>query len=237
MLIAEPCKLDIPNRQGWIHRAFAKKLEWPNLLAMSETVDVTSVRAALREIMDRKGVKPTTLSLMVGKNRSLVKDLFERTNDIGVGTLIKLAGALDVPVSDLLSAPRVAIVGYIGAGGTIIFEDLGNDEAETVVRPPNISTRLVALVVRGDSMLPKYQDGDILYISRDHDGVLPSYLGRDCVVRLATGETYIKQLMKGSEEGRFTLFSLNAPPIEDVEVTWATPVAFIMPAQSRALFS
>jgi repressor LexA len=66
--------------------------------------------------------------------------------------------------------------------------------------------------------------------------VLPEYLGRDCAVRLATGETYIKQLMKGSDEGRFTLFLLNAPPIENVEVTWATPVAFNMPFSSRHLF-
>lgn len=200
---------------------------------MGEVADIETVRAALRDIMDRKGVKPTTLSLQVGKSKSLVKDLLERTNDVSFGTLVKLAGALDVTVSDLISAPRVPIVGYIGAGGTIIFEDMGIDD--TVIRPPNISTKLIALVVRGTSMLPKYQDGDIIYITKDHDGVLPSYVGRDCAVRLVSGETYIKQLMLGNEPGRFTLFSLNAPPMENVEVEWATPVAFIMPGLSRHL--
>lgn len=198
-------------------------------------VDIETVRAALREIMTAKGIKPTTLSLMVGRSKSLVKDLFERTNDISVSTLSKLAGALDVSVADLIAAPRVPVVGYIGAGGTVIFEDQGNDE--TVVRPPNVSTKLVALVVRGDSMLPKYQDGDIIYINRAHDGVLPEYMGRDCAVRLSTGETYIKQIIFGNEEGRFTLLSLNAPPMENVEIVWATPVAFIMPSQSRHLLS
>lgn len=228
-------RLDITNRQGWTRRRFAKSLDWSNLRAMNDTVDIETVRGALRAIMDRKGVKPTTLSLMVGKNKSLVKDLFERTNDISVSTLNKLAGALDVTVMDLIAAPPVPVVGYIGAGGVVIYEDLGDDEV--VMRPPNVSMKLVALVVRGDSMLPKYQDGDIIYIGRDHDGVLPEYLGRDCAVRLATGETYIKQIINGSEEGRFTLLSLNAPPIENVEVTWATPVAFIMPFSSRHLFS
>lgn len=61
---------------------------------MAEGVDIETVRAALRDIMDRKGIKPTTLSLMVGKNKSLVKDLFERTNDISVSTLTRIAGAL-----------------------------------------------------------------------------------------------------------------------------------------------
>jgi repressor LexA len=67
--------------------------------------------------------------------------------------------------------------------------------------------------------------------------VLLDYLGEDCAVRLTTGETYIKQLIKGSSPGLFTLLSLNAPPIENVEVEWATPVVFIMPARSRHLFS
>lgn len=201
---------------------------------MSDAVDIETVRAALREIMTRKSVKPTTLSLRVGRNKSLVKDLFNKTKDVSLDTLVKLASALDVSVSDLVSAPRVRIAGYIGAGGTVIFEDLGSDD--TVVRPPNVSVKLVALIVRGDSMLPKYRDGDVIYIGRDHDGVMPEYIGDDCAVHLTTGETYIKQLMRGSEEGRFTLISLNAPPIENVEVEWATPVAFIMPANSRRLF-
>lgn len=92
-------------------------------------------------------------------------------------------------------------------------------------------------MVRGDSMLPKYSDGDIIYISRQCDGVLPSYLGKDCAVLLSTGESYLKQIISGNEPGRFTLLSLNAPPIENVEIVWATPVAFIMPAHSRHFFT
>lgn len=226
--------LDRSNRQGWMRRGFKKSADQSNSDAMENGIDIQTVREALREIMDRKGVKPTTLSLMVGKNKSLVKDLFERQNDISVGTLNRLAGALDVSVIDLLAAPRISLVGFIGAGGIVIYEEVNS--GETVIRPPNVSMNLVALEVRGDSMLPKYSDGDIIYIGRDHDGVLPEYIGRDCAVRLETGETYIKQLIKGSEEGKFTLLSLNAPPIENVEIAWATPIAFIMPSHSRYLF-
>lgn len=99
---------------------------------MTGEVDIETVRVALREIMTRKGVKPTTLSLMVGRSKSLVKDLFERNNDINISTLSKLAGALDVSVADLIAAQRVPVAGYIGAGGTVIFEDMGADE--TVIR-------------------------------------------------------------------------------------------------------
>lgn len=229
--MAQDIRLDLPNPSSWIYRAFAKRLDAPNGADMP--VDIETVRHALTEVMERKGIKPTTLSLMVGKNKSLVKDLFDRQSDVSIGTLVRLAGALDVSVLSLLEAPRVPVVGYIGAGGSIVFEDLGCDD--TVVRPPNVSHKLVALVVRGDSMLPKYQDGDIIYIARDHDGVLPDYMGRDCAVRLTSGETFIKQIIPGGEEGRFTLLSLNAGPMENMEVEWATPVAFIMPSHSRYL--
>lgn len=200
---------------------------------MEDSLDIETIRENLRRAMTRKAAKPTSLSLAVGSNRTLVKNLLEKSQDVQIGTLTKLANALEVPLADLLAAPRVPIVGYIGAGGSIVFEDLGCDE--TVLRPPGITGTLVALAVRGDSMLPKYKDGDIIYIQRTHDGVLPDYIGEDCAVRLTTGETYIKQLMHGSEPGRFTLLSLNAPPMENVEVEWATLVRFVMPARSRQL--
>lgn len=231
---AQRYKLDKTNLSSWKGPPFAKKSVWSNIPDMAEIIDLESVRAALRRIMDRKGVKPTTLSLQVGTNRTLVKDLLEKANDVQLGTLSKLAGALDVEIAEILASPRVVVAGYIGAGGEVIFEDLGQDE--TVPRPPGISGTVVALEVRGASMLPKYRDGDIIYIQRNHDGVLPDYLGEDCAVRLTTGETYIKQLIMGSQEGRFTLISLNAPPLENVEVEWATPVLFIMPVRSRHLF-
>lgn len=200
---------------------------------MEDTLDFETIRENLRRAMARKHKKPTSLSLAVGRNRTLVKDLLEKSQDVQMSTLTKLAGALEIPLADLLAAPRVPIVGYIGAGGAIVFEDLGCDE--TVMRPPGISGSLVALAVRGDSMLPKYKDGDIIYIQRTHDGVLPEYLGEDCAVRLKTGETFIKQLIEGSKPGLFTLLSLNAGPIENVEVEWATLVRFVMPARSRQL--
>lgn len=229
-------RLDQSYMQGRIYPRFKKTTDRSNSKAMgNDKPDIGTVRGALREIMDRKGVKPTTLSLMVGKNKTLVKDLFEKTNDISVSTLVKLAGALDVSVLDLLASKGIPLVGYIGAGGVVIYKEVNS--GETVMRPPNVSMDLIALEVRGDSMLPKYSDGDIIYIARDHDGVLPQYLGRDCAVRLESGETYIKQLMKGSEDGKFTLLSLNAPPIENVEIEWASPVAFIMPSLSRHSFS
>jgi phage repressor protein C with HTH and peptisase S24 domain len=208
---------------------------------MPDAPDIETIRYNLQRIMDRKNVKPTTLSQKVGNSKTLVKDLLTKTGDVQFSTLRKLAGALDVELGDLLALPRVPIVGKIGAGGSVIFVALSDDEhveeSETVLRPPGVSGKLVALVVEGSSMLPKYRDGDIIYIQRNHfEGILEGDIGDDCAVRLTTGETYVKQLVRGSEPNRWTLRSLNAPDMENVEVEWATRVLFIMPRRSRELF-
>lgn len=168
---------------------------------------------------------------------TLVRDILKpkRDNpDVRLGTLVRLAGALDCRLEDLIVSPRVPIAGHIGAGGSIIFEDPLPDE-ETVLRPPAISGEVTALEVRGDSMLPKYETGDIIYIQRQHEGVLPQYIGEYCAVRLLGGETFLKKLAYGSAPERFTLVSLNAADMADVEVEWATPVLFVMPRRSRSL--
>lgn len=108
-IIHDPAyKLDQSNGQGWICPPFAKRLDWANFCDMPEAINIETIRAGLRRVMTSKGVKPTTLSLMVGRNRTLVKDLLEKTNDVSLGTLTKLADALGVEVSDLLTANNPA---------------------------------------------------------------------------------------------------------------------------------
>lgn len=104
-------KLDKSNNQGWICPPFANRLDWANFTPMTAVVDMESIRAALRVAIERKSIPPTTLSLRVGNNKTLVKDLLEKTNDVRLSTLTKLAGELDVPVSDLLLPPQGKPVG------------------------------------------------------------------------------------------------------------------------------
>jgi SOS-response transcriptional repressor LexA len=125
------------------------------------------------------------------------------------------------------SVRAVFLVGKIGAGGAILFEEY--DEPREVPRPPAASGPLVALEVQGDSMLPRYDEGDIIYIRRDHQGVLPEYLGHHCAIHLADGGTFLKILEEGTEPGRYTLRSHNAADMRNVEVVWAAPVLFVMP--------
>lgn len=198
---------------------------------MAEDYEVARVKAEIRRLMAAKGIKAKPLALKAGLGETAVRDIFEReSSDMKVGTLHKLAGALSVTIDDILGAGAVDVVGRVGAGGTIIYSEapLG-----TAPRPPGLSGSVEALEVDGNSMLPRYSPGDVVYISRAHDGVVAEDIGEYCAIRLKTGETYIKQLAHGTRPGFFTLRSLNADDIVDVEVEWATPIIFVLPRAAR----
>ncbi len=76
-------------------------------------------------------------------------------------------------------------------------------------------------------MLPHYEDGDIIYYSRN----LPpeEMRNRRCVVKLADGRMLVKTLRRGSTDDLWTLTSTNAADIEDVLVEWVAPIDWIKP--------
>lgn len=198
--------------------------------------DIQAIRDAIEREMKEKGFSRRSLSSAAGMSESAVRDLLTRTDNPGIGTLRKIAEALTMPVDELTgTALMVPVLGKIGAGGQVLFSvdpdielhDL--DEMPYVPRPPLTRGRLMALEVVGASMLPKYEDGDVVYVRRDHDGILPTYLNRYCAVRTSDGGTFLKILAPGSQSGRYTLRSLNAPDMENVEVVWAAPVSFVRP--------
>lgn len=119
----------------------------------------------------------------------------------------------------------VRLAGFVGAGQEIYhFED---NEAGWVEAPPGVSEFTEAVEVRGDSMLPLYEDGTILYYSMQLDPA--SMIGKRCVVRLEDERILVKSIRRGSEKGLYTLVSLNAPDIEDVALQWAAPIDWIKP--------
>ena len=192
---------------------------------------VEEVRAAIRRVMERKGIKPKPLAQRAGLGDTSVRDLLDNPGrDIKIGTLQKLAGALEVNLEDLLGTDGVPLTGRVGAGGSIIFDEV---DGGVVPRPPGGGGELEALEVIGDSMLPRYSSGDVVYIRRLHDGISADTVGDYCAVRLTSGESYVKLLARGSRPGFWTLRSLNAADIEDVELEWATPILFVLSQAAR----
>lgn len=118
----------------------------------------------------------------------------------------------------------VPVVGYIGAGAEIYPIDQGGslDEVEA---PPGVGPEAVAVIVRGDSMWPRYTDGDTII----YDQHLPAEKAdrRECVIALPDGRKYVK-MVRRQPDGLWTLESHNAPPIHDAELLWAAPIRWII---------
>jgi SOS-response transcriptional repressor LexA len=198
----------------------------------AEVFDINVVRAELDRLMKKHKIKRKPLAKAAGLGETAIRDIYDdRRSDVRASTLVKLADYFSVPIDVLAGREPVSLVGAIGAGGSIIYEE--TNDADTVPRPPVGTGPMVALRVQGESMLPKYESGDIIYIQRDPlIGVMPEYVGKYCAVRLTDGATFLKILAHGTEPGRYTLRSLNAADMENVEVEWATPVRFVLPKDS-----
>lgn len=126
---------------------------------------------------------------------------------------------------------QVPVVGYVGAGEIIYgIDDHAKGEGMGQIDVPSgiMSMGMVALIVRGDSMLPVYRNGDVVFYDRQFRGNLDNLIGKTCVVRLMDGRTLLKDIHKAGHL-MYTLVSHNAYPITE-PIDWASPVAWVKKA-------
>lgn len=157
-------------------------------------------------------------------------------------TLVQIAAQLECSLDYLLGksphateaddAPRVVpVVGFIGAGEEFFFTDdhakgAGLDE---VAAPAGTDPNAIAVIVRGDSMLPVYPRGTVI-IYHEHAANMRERLGKLSIVRCAEGRVMLKTPVRGTKRGHYTLKSFNCADIENVKLEWAAPIDWIKPA-------
>lgn len=118
----------------------------------------------------------------------------------------------------------VPIVGYVGAGAEVICADDGYGSLDEVDPPPGVGPEAVAVVVRGDSMWPRYSDGDVIIY--DSHTPLEKVNGSECIVALTDGRRYVKNIRRNSD-GTHDLESWNAPPIRNVDIEWVAGIVWV----------
>lgn len=125
----------------------------------------------------------------------------------------------------------VPVVGYVGAGFEIFSVDDHQKGAglEFVEAPPGgVSKSTVALIVRGDSMIPVLENGDTVFYDDLCEGDFSHLIGKNCVVRLRDGRTFVKKLQHSG--GQYWLHSHNAEPIMSPDIEWAAKVLWVKKA-------
>src|SRR5258706_9454986 len=135
------------------------------------------------------------------------------------------------PIIDYLGLNSVPIMGRVGAGASIEpeHEQVPPEGLGEIELPFPMAEETIAFEVAGDSMLPKYENGDVIVVFREQRHPLSSFYGEEAAVRLKTGERYLKTIARGKSPSLVNLTSFNAKPIVGVKLEWIGEICVTLP--------
>ncbi len=182
-------------------------------------LDIKAIERALKKPGKTKG----GLAAAMGVRAGAVSELFSG---------IRLIKASEIaPITEYLGLNSVPIMGRVGAGAAIEpeHEQVPPEGLGEVQLPFPISEETIAFEVAGDSMLPKYENGDVIVVYREQRHPLASFYGEEAAVRLKTGERYLKTVERGKSSTLVNLTSFNAKPINGVKLEWIGEICVTLP--------
>src|SRR5664280_2586343 len=145
---------------------------------------------------------------------------------------IRLIKASEIqPITHYLELNMVPSMGRVGAGAVIEpeHEQVPPEGLGEVELPFPIAEETIAFEVAGDSMLPKYENGDVIVVYREQRHPISSFYGEEAAVRLRTGERYLKTIERGKSPTVVNLTSFNAKPISGVKLEWIGEICMTLP--------
>ena len=148
----------------------------------------------------------------------------------------KLATVLNTNVNWLINggedaAPKkVVVVGFVGAGAKLypIDDYLQGAGAEFIEPPFDVPSGVVAVTVRGKSMYPELNNGDILLYKREADFIEEDCLNKRCIIQTEDNEILVKRIKRSRKKECFNLESINADTLENIKIVWAAPVIAVI---------
>ena len=182
-------------------------------------LDVKMIERGLEKTGKSKG----GLAEAMGVRPGAVSELFSG---------IRLIKASEIePIIEYLELNSVPIMGRVGAGAVIEpeHEQVPPEGLGEVRLPFPIAEETIAFEVSGNSMLPKYENGDIIVVFREQRHPVSSFYGEEAVVRLKTGERYLKTIERGKSPAQVNLTSFNAKPINGVKLEWIGEICLTLP--------
>jgi transcriptional regulator with XRE-family HTH domain len=195
------------------------------------------------------GIIPNRIKILRKERAMTLEQLAERTG-YSVGhlgnvenhkrgftaqSLKKIAAALGVKPVDLLDTSNawqdVSVLGIVGPSGAVrAAAENGSHHKDRKIRVPMAFGESVALVVEGQSLYPRYDDGTVLICGKAP--IDPSAaVGRECFLVLSNGASLIRRVEKGPEEDAFILTAHNLPPMMGQEILACRPIMLSLPSE------
>jgi phage repressor protein C with HTH and peptisase S24 domain len=204
-----------------------------------ETYNADSRRRVLQAFIDRNKLKVQTWTnasdlseaglraFLAGRADSMSDRTYARLA-AGATKLLERNVTAAMLRGDLPPEIEIEIKHVIGAGDEVHIVE-GDSGFEYTSAPPGFE-QAGAGVVRGDSMRPIFESGDVLFWR--HVGTPPvDPPKRAVIVKVKDGALFVKRLLPGTKRGRFHLLSVNPinpimddQPVESIaQIEWVKP--------------
>ena len=176
-----------------------------------------SVGTKIAELRQSRGITQGKLARMLGWDPSNLARIEKGRVNPSLRTIDEIAGKLDVPISFILDekpmADQIAVIAFASAGEAAAFTDQNYPHGGGMYyidRPPLFTDpNGFGIEVSGDSMVPKYEDGQVVLV----DTRKKPASGDFAVIGLMNGDKYVKRYREAG--GRVILESVNPlyPPV------------------------
>lgn len=124
-------------------------------------------------------------------------------------------GLASAPYSgSFTGADKIPVLAYAAASGEKNAINLENDvPIRWIDRPPQLIgvVKAAAAHIMGDSMEPRYQDGETVYINM----AMPPMKGKDCLYSTKDGYTHIKKFLRQDKE---YIYVHQYNPAKDIKI-------------------